>query len=215
MRKPKRDYWTERGFSSREEWLNWRNHQYRMKTSKLCLRCGESCWGNRVYCSNKCTILDSVEKNEKGCWEWKKFKNPSGYGIFTNLDDRSQNPGNKMRNVLAHRASYIMHKGEIPEGKFVCHTCDNRGCVNPDHLFIGTPKDNARDALRKGRLAVENLTYRPPKGKSFNAKLTIYDVKEIKRRISENHRVIEIAEDYFVAPQCIYYIKHGKTWREV
>jgi hypothetical protein len=215
MRKPKRDYWTERGFNSRQEWLNSRMEQYRKKTSKPCLHCAESCWGNRVYCSNKCTVLDGIEKTKSGCWEWIKSKNPAGYGIFKNLDDRTQKPGNKMRGMLAHRASYILHKGKIPDGKFVCHSCDNRACCNPDHLFLGSAKDNARDALRKGKLAVHNLTYRPPKGKSFNAKLTISDVEEIKRRISENHRVVEIAEDYFVTPQCIYSIKHGKTWREV
>jgi hypothetical protein len=214
MRKPKRDYWTERGFASREEWCKSRMQKYREKTSKPCLNCGESCWGNRVYCSNKCTVLDSIEKKDNGCWEWVKYKNPAGYGYFKNLDDRTQNIGNRMRGILAHRVSYEIHKGEIPEGKFVCHRCDNRACCNPDHLWLGSPKDNARDALRKGRLAVENLTYRPPKGKSINAKLSREQVIEIKKRIEKNDRIIEIAEDYNVNPQCIYFIKNGKTWRD-
>lgn len=214
MRKPKRDYWTERGFSSREEWCKSRMQKYREKTSKPCLNCCELCWGNRVYCSNKCTVLDSIQKKENGCWEWIKGKNPAGYGIFKNLDDRTQNLGNKMRSILAHRASYIMHKGEIPEGKFVCHTCDNRACCNPNHLFLGSSKDNVRDALKKNRLYLEGLTFRLPKGgKSPASKLEPF-LNEIRTRILNNERIAEIAESYDVTPQAIYSIKHGKTWKE-
>ena len=214
MRIWKEDWWSRRGFSSREEWTKWRTQQYRIKTSKPCLQCEESCWGNRVYCSNKCTILDNIVKKENGCWEWIKSKNPGGYGIFKNLDDRTQKPGNKMRVMLAHRASYIMHKGEIPEGKFVCHACDNRSCCNPDHLWLGSPKDNARDALKKDRLHLKGLTYRLEKdGKSPASKLEPF-LNEIRTRIDNNERIAEIAESYQVTPQAIYSIKNGKTWKE-
>ena len=216
MRIPKKEYWKERGFETREEWLKWRMNKYREKTSKKCIYCSSNCWGNRVYCSNKCTVLDSFEKKENGCWEWIKGKNPAGYGVFKNLDDRTQNRGNKMRNILAHRSSYNIFKGEIPEGKFVCHTCDNRSCCNPDHLWIGDAKQNARDALRKNRLHVKNLTYRSKKGcPSINAKLTEDDVKQIKKRINNNDRIIEISEDYNVGFACIYNIKNGKTWSNI
>lgn len=214
MRTPKRDYWTERGFSSREEWCQSRMQKYREKTSKPCLSCGESCWGNRVYCSNKCTVLDSIVKEENGCWEWIKGKNPAGYGVFKNLDERNQKPGNKMRAMLAHRASYILHKGEIPEGKFVCHSCDNRACCNPDHLWLGTHKENAVDALKKNRLYLNGLTYKLKKGgKSPSAKLEPY-LKDIRERIEKKERIAEIAESYGVTPQAIYSIRDGKTWRE-
>ncbi len=214
MRIPKRDYWIERGFSSRKEWLNSRMENYRNKTSKPCIYCFESCWGNRIYCSNKCTVLDSIEKKDNACWEWTKGKNPAGYGVFKNLDDRSQKPGNKMRLILAHRASYILHKGEIPEGKLVCHSCDNRSCCNPDHLWLGSPKDNARDALKKGRLNTQGLTYQLKKGcKSPSSKLEPH-ILEIRQRILNNERIAEIAESYHVTPQAIYSIKHGKTWKE-
>lgn len=64
-------------------------------------------------------------------------------------------PGNaKMNPVKAHRASWIMRFGVIPDGFHVCHHCDNRLCIRPDHLFLGTDMDNIRDAARKGRLAV-------------------------------------------------------------
>jgi len=213
MRIPKRDYWTERGFSTRQKWLDYRMEIYRKKTSKPCLNCSCECWGNRVYCSNKCTVISSIEKKSNGCWEWIKAKNPSGYGIFKNLDDRNQSIGNKMRIILSHRASYIIHKGEIPKGKFVCHSCDNRSCCNPDHLWIGSPKDNARDALKKGRLHLDGLTFQLKKGcKSPAAKLESH-ISEIRKRIANSERIVEIAESYQVSPQAIYSIKHGKTWK--
>jgi hypothetical protein len=215
MRTPKQDYWTRAGFPSRQDWLNSRMEKYREKTAKPCLKCGVLCWGNRIYCSNRCTILANIEKKDSGCWEWKGSKNWSGYGIFKNLDDRTQNPGNRMRNLLAHRASYILHKGEISEGKFVCHTCDNRACINPKHLFLGTPKQNARDALKKGRLYLDGLTYQLKPGCKSPASKLEKHIPEIRKRIESGERIAEIAESYEVTPQAIYSIKKRKTWGSV
>lgn len=208
---PKKDYWTERGFSSREQWLEFRNLKYRSKNSKECQFCSKLCWGNRVHCSNKCKILSSIEKKENGCWQWVKCKSTHGYGIFKNLERVTKGK----KNVLAHRASFIIFKGEIPKGKFICHSCDSPACCNPDHLWIGSCKENVRDALKKNRLYLQGLTFRLPKGgKSPASKLEPY-LQEIRERICRKERIAEIAEFYNVTPQAIYSIKNGLTWKDI
>lgn len=88
------------------------------------------------------SFLDKIHKTET-CWFWIGAKTGSGYGAHKFRGIRAH---------LAHRESYIRYKGEITKGMFIMHSCDNPGCVNPEHLTAGTPKENYRDAMRKGRV---------------------------------------------------------------
>lgn len=87
-------------------------------------------------------ILDRVKINEEtGCWEWQMCLTERGYG----------RPGINGKAVRANRLSYEIFVGSIPKGKYVCHDCDVPSCVNPNHLWIGSPRENAMDMIKKGR----------------------------------------------------------------
>ena len=128
------------------------------------------------------------------CWEWQGGTT-EGYGMFCT--------GEGM--VLAHRLSWIIENGQISDGLCVLHQCDNRKCVNPNHLFLGTKKDNTNDARRKGRIACRSV--RKPSKNSYNsgtsngrAKLTEEDVVKIRELYaSGQYTVIGLAKQYGVA----------------
>lgn len=88
-------------------------------------------------------FLKKINLSENGCWLWNASTHKDGYGWF--------GPGGRGRVMLAHRWSYQYFSGEIPEGMYVLHTCDEPSCVNPQHLFLGTQADNVRDCAGKGR----------------------------------------------------------------
>jgi hypothetical protein len=144
-----------------------------------------------------------VEKTE-ACWNWTASKGSTGYGQF-NLA--------KKKPIKAHQLAWTLTYGLIPQGMFVCHKCDNRACVRPDHLFIGTNQDNMRDAAEKGRLHRIGL-----KGdKATRHKLTWPQVFEIRRkyaRLIDRPTQPELAKQYGVWQGTINQIVRWQTWKE-
>jgi HNH endonuclease len=138
------------------------------------------------------------------CWIWTGAHNTQGYGGFSWKKD-----GYKM--IRAHRASWIIYHGAIPNGMWVLHKCDNPSCVNPDHLFLGDCRVNTRDALIKGRLHVL------PKGeKHCNAKLTADKVSAIRSEYAKGTMSMrKLGTRYGVSGNIICLIINRKTWAHV
>lgn len=181
--------------------------------------------------------LDNIEarfwpkvKQTEGCWLWLGAKNPDGYGVF-----RIKNRG-----TSAHRIAYALKVGHIPTGVSVLHSCDNRSCVRPDHLFLGTQLENVNDMMKKGRghkargdLNASRLyPEKRPRGdthpfrlhpelhaqgeRAANAKLKEGQVIEIRRsweaRELSQHA---LARKYGVTLTTVNSIVNGKTWRHL
>ena len=102
-------------------------------------------------------FMNFVDATPSGCWEWSGYRSPDGYGAF-------QMFGKSWR---AHRASHVLFIGEIPEGYFILHSCDNPPCVNPAHLRAGTAKENTQDMVEKGR-AGKHIHQKCPKGHVYD-----------------------------------------------
>lgn len=137
---------------------------------------------------------------DNGCWQWTGGKDRDGYGVFGH---------HRRKQVRAHRASYEFHVGPVSSDVFVCHKCDNPSCINPDHLFLGSPRDNTHDMIAKGR---KNTTVGDAHGM---AKLSHKDVVEIINSRKEGVLLTVLAERYGVTFQHISAIALNKHWRHV
>lgn len=157
---------------------------------------------DQVWCSRKCrdaSSVNTIEEAERrfwlfvnitdGCWLWMGPKLHNGYGAF--------NAGKVLGKRNAHRMSWYFTHREMPERSLdVCHKCDNRLCVRPDHLFLGTRLDNMRDAKAKNR------TGRLP------VKLSAADVESIRQSPIANNS--ELARAFGVSPSLVWMIRHDK-----
>lgn len=134
-------------------------------------------------------------KKDSECWEWTGPISQNGYGLFF-----------ARRSIKAHRASWFLHNGEIPLNLFVLHRCDNRKCVNPSHLFLGTCLDNHRDMIAKGRKASQVGE------QNSQAKLKSKHVAVIKAGRSMGLSSAVLAGAFNVSIAHINRICRGKKW---
>lgn len=159
------------------------------------------------------TRFDSRVIRSEGCWRWGGSTNTKGYGrIKINGQD-----------ILAHRLAWTLHKGEIPSGMLICHKCDNPVCVNPDHLFIGTQRDNIRDAAAKGRIASgerHGMNTRPDRrsfgsanGQSKLSENSVAFIKTAHKNRSVSNR--QLARQFGVSESLICMINRGIRWRHI
>lgn len=143
-------------------------------------------------------FLAKIQKRDE-CWEWQSARFVSGgYGAF-NIKGKA---------YRAHRISWLLTHGQLPAaGLHLCHTCDNPPCCNPDHLFIGTPADNAADMVAKGRHGTL------PGEKASAAKLRESDVSEIRRLAASGTPIGDMAAKFGLHRSQVSRIINGRKWK--
>lgn len=166
------------------------------KHSVVCPKCAA------VLSPTVIRFMSHVSIQENGCWNWTGGKHSKGklsYGKFRDETGVQR---------FAHRVSYRLFKGPVPDDMDVLHKCvANRSCVNPDHLYLGTAKENIRDAIAQGRKALFMGM------RSHFAKLSDADIKII--RASESLTATQLADMFNVGPKTIQRIRTGKTWYHI
>lgn len=203
---------------------------------RTCPKCGKTFFrrgsGKKTpkYCSYTCRTAANIEVNKRNlpprrplkerfwdtvntapgqgprgeCWEWKGKRFRNGYGQF------HARINGKKTYQLAHRKAWeFANNTELTRTIQVCHTCDNRPCVNPDHLFLGTQADNIHDMMQKGRA-------KPARGEGTGkARFVEEDIRTIRKLHKEGMGYKKIAQQYQCAEGTIHAIIHRRTWRHV
>lgn len=145
------------------------------------------------------------------CWLWTKGKTTDGYGVIAILK------GDIWSKRYAHRVSYELTYGIIPDEFFVCHRCDNPTCVRPDHLFLGTAKDNSRDMSSKGRSHAQAKPESLARGEhNGSSVLTDAQVREIRAKYTHRYgSVTHLSREYGVSLVTIRIIVTRKGWKHI
>lgn len=188
----------------------------RYKICKNCEALFKAIHNAYVYCNKKCRILGRKKLKEinfiprfkskmgnidqNGCINWNGYIHKYGYGVFTLRKNKYKK---------AHRLAYELFKGKIPKGMLICHSCDNRACVNPDHLFLGTHANNNHDAIDKGRA-------KKAQGENcFNSKFTKNQIYELRDLMAKGMSCYKLAKLYKVSRSTMLDIKNRVTWKHI
>ena len=138
-----------------------------------------------------------------GCRIWEGSKDANGYGAIHLYDQY----------LAIHRVAYEIWVSPIPEGKILMHKCDNPSCIEPQHLKIGTTKDNNKDRSLKGRT---NRSYGEDNPYSKLTEEAVYEIKTLfKQGITSKESRKKLAEKYRVTPECIYAVQMERTWKHI
>lgn len=156
---------------------------------------------------------DKVDKSQgpDSCWPWTGCIGTHGYGVTSFSKKQTR----------VHRAAYALSKGEIPDGLFVCHNCDNPPCCNPKHLFLGTSSENTNDMVSKRRQsrgakhAAAILPGRKRGSENCLAKLEENQVVEMRRLRSQGMKIRDIADKFKMSYQGAYKAIRGKSWNHL
>lgn len=151
--------------------------------------------------SRQINTLLSKRSFRDSCWEWAGCLARNGYG-FIRLWKSTQ---------YVHRISFLHFKGSIPTGLEVCHTCDNRKCYNPEHLYVGTRSDNMQDAVRRGRHRAGSCRGED----SPVSKLTSSMVEGIRKRRLEGLGYTALSREFGISRSQAFRIVKGESWRHI
>lgn len=169
---------------------------------------GEKAYG-RPAIDLKKRLLAKIVKVESGCWHWTGFINKDGYGMAyystkLMINDRVSH------SQQAHRVMYIAYNGQIPSGLCVLHKCDNRRCVNPRHLYVGTHKDNSRDMVERGR----NPDVRGERNPA--SILSAAKVRKMRQLFYDHGYTVEdLMDEYRMSASGVYNVVMKNRWRHI
>ncbi len=179
--------------------------------------CSKECMNKNVHswCKKDRFFWDETTEEEKlerlkmnfekhvikkdGCWDWKGCLHKTGYAVL-----KFEN-----KQIGAHQASYMIHKGKIPDGLWILHHCDVKSCTRPQHIYAGTPSRNSQDREDRKRRPIKRGIDHP------NSLLDEDEVREIKKLIKMGVTLIRISDDYGISTGAIRAIKDGVTWKHI